>query len=440
MNGPRGVILPLSRRERLGDHAAHISYPPAGLALSNDWYLASPPCTDCLGPTALTKKMRSHSSAARRAAPWTSLALAAVLTGCSDATFDSNHSGGADEQLLTSLVPADPFEAKVRLGQLIFFDEHLSRPQGVSCGMCHNPSRGWGDGRPQGKGVQDHTLAGDVDGDGILDHNGFKAVEGNYFKTVLTPRNTPTIYNTHLFPNLFWDGRAGDLIHQGRFPLEADFEMNSSWVEHALPIIADTPAMMQLWRIAYGDDFVTTERAIEAMGSFEQTISVFDTPYDAYLAGDLEALSPLELQGHDLFFGKAGCAECHPAPLLTDFAFNNTGVPTAGEFALAGVTDLGRGTFTDLTQDPPVEIDTPADYAKFKTPQLRMVSVTGPYMHNGAFETLEQVVEFYDAGGGADLSGTGTKDPRLAPLGLTAQEKEALVAFLETGLLGTEIR
>lgn len=382
--------------------------------------------------------MNTAPSTRRWRAPWASVAALTLVTGCGDGALAPMEQSA--DGVAFSMIPGDPLEAKIVLGQRIFFDEHLSRPQGVSCGMCHNPSLGWGDARPQGKGVQDHTLAGDVNGDGTIDHNTFLALEGVQFKTVLTPRNTPTIYNTHLFPNTFWDGRAGDLVHQARFPLEEGFEMNSSWADHALPLIEQNREMMALWVRAFGDTTVTVDRASEAMGVFEQSITAFDSPYDAYLAGDVNALSPQELAGHDLFFGKAGCAECHPAPLLTDFGFHNLGVPTAGELALTGDVDLGRGKFKDLTQDPPVVVDDPSMYATFRTPQLRMVGVTKPYMHNGALATLEDVVEFYDQGGGPDLSGQGNKDAAIVPLGLTESEKAALVAFLKSALTGTEIR
>lgn len=367
------------------------------------------------------------------------LVILAALTACADGSFQASEANDVPG-VAFALTPGDPLEAQRVLGQRLFFDEHLSIPQGVSCGMCHNPSRGWGDGRPQGKGVQDHTLAGDVTGDGVEDHESTLAVEGNFFKTILTPRNTPTIYNSSLFPNTFWDGRAGELIHQARFPLEEAFEMNSSWAEHALPTISEDPISMELWRTAYGDDLLTVDRAAEAIGVYEASISAFDTPYDAFLAGDANAFTAEEQAGHDLFFGKAGCAACHPGPLLTDFAFHNTGMPTAGENLLAGQVDLGRGKFTDLTQDPPVVVEDPTQYAAFRTPQLRMLAVTAPYMHNGVLASLEEVVEFYDQGGGPDQSGTGTKSPLIQPLGLTESERAALVAFLETGLMGTEIR
>ena len=117
-------------------------------------------------------------------------------------------------------VVSDPQQSKIDLGRRLMFDGRLSRPSGVACGTCHDPLIGWGDGRPQGKGIQDHSLAGDTDGDGVVDHDSHLAVTGARFKTILTGRNTPTIYNSHLFPNLFWDGRAGGLGHQALFPVE----------------------------------------------------------------------------------------------------------------------------------------------------------------------------------------------------------------------------
>jgi len=365
--------------------------------------------------------------------------LFTALVACSEGGVPASLAAAGLLDEFDTPVPEEPQlavdaeQAKVDLGRRLMFDGALSRPAGVSCGMCHDPTRGWGDARPQGKGVQDNTLA-------IAGHDPKLAVTGNRYKTFLTPRNTPTIYNSHLFESQFWDGRAGDLEHQAQFPFEEGAEMNSSWDEHILPLLRDDLSYRRMFKRAYGDPVATRANASDAIGKYERTISVFDTPYDAFLGGDMGALSVEEKQGHDLFFGAAGCATCHPGPMLTDMDFHNTGVPTAGRLALEGVVDLGLGLRTDLTQDPAVDVDEPSDYAKFKTPQLRMLAVTGPYMHNGAFRTLEQVVDFYDQGGGPDLSGTGTKHPAIVPLGLTESEKTALVAFLRTGLMGTEIR
>ncbi|MEO0652822.1 MAG: cytochrome c peroxidase, partial [Planctomycetota bacterium] len=289
--------------------------------------------------------------------------LVVPLAGC------GSGSGSSESAPLVAFSTSDPLSATIDLGRELIFDPRLSRPRGVSCGMCHDPFLGWGDGRPQGKGIQDNTLAGDLDGDGTVDHEPTLAVAGNRFKTRLTPRNTPTIYNSHLFPNLFWDGRSGDLVHQAQFPVEAGVEMNSSWDEHVLPLLQSDPDYIAAFQEIWGEA-PSRARAIEAMGAYEATISVFDTPYDAFLAGDEGALSADQRAGHDLFFGKAGCGDCHSAPLLTDFSFANTGVPSAGIHVLEGTVDLGRGQFTDLTQDPAVDVDNPADYAKFKTPQL----------------------------------------------------------------------
>ena len=327
----------------------------------------------------------------------------------------------------------DPLQAQIDLGRALMFEDRLSVPRGMACATCHDPFLGWGDARPQGKGVQDHTL--DTGG-----HDTTLAVEGNRYKTILTGRNTPTVYNTHLFANLFWDKRAGDLVHQANFPTEGFNEMNSSWDDHILPFLASEPEYVSLFTAAFGSGSINQANAVQAIGAYEATISVFDTPFDKWLAGDTTALTPQELEGKDLFFGKAGCWNCHPTPFLTDFKQHNLGVPNAGTFALNGEVDFGYGKRTDLLADPPVEHDDPQDYCKFKTPQLRMVAVTGPYMHNGALATLEEVVEFYDRGGDEDLCGTFTKSGFMQPLNLTQPEKDALVAFLRNGLLGTEIK
>ncbi|MBC8451458.1 MAG: hypothetical protein H8D72_01985, partial [Planctomycetes bacterium] len=334
---------------------------------------------------------------------------------------------------------ADPQQAKVDLGRRLMFDERLSKPRGMACGTCHDPLIGWGDGRPQGKGIQDHTLSGDTDGDGRPDHDSNLAVAGNYYKTILTGRNTPTVYNSHVFPNLFWDGRAAGLGHQAIFPVEGFNEMNSSWKKHVVPLLEADAEYPGMFLAAYGSSQVTDVLAADAIGAYEATISVFDTPYDAYLGGDLTALSPAAEAGLMLFRGKAGCVTCHAEPMLSNFGFANLGVPSAGINALMGTLDFGFGKRLDLTQVPAVQHDDPADYMKFKVPQLRMVALTGPYMHNGAFDTLEEVVDFFDAGGGTDLSGTGTKDPAIVPLALTAQEKSDLVTFLREGLTGNPI-
>ena len=349
-----------------------------------------------------------------------------LLAGCSSS--DGNTTG-ADQQ-----------QALIELGFKLMFDEELSRPAGVSCGMCHDPQRGWGDDRPQGKGVQDHSKDTFT---GTIPHDTHLAVEGNRFKTILTGRNTPTIYNSHIFPQQFWDGRAGDLVHQANFPFGGADEMNSDWDAHIIPLLEADTDYVDMFSSAFGDGAVTQQRTVEAIAAFEETISVFDTPYDKFLAGDTAALTSDQQAGMDLFFGKANCAACHPAPLLTDLSFHNLGVPDAGQIALTGGTDLGRGAGQDwlpAPAGPTTATPNPDDDYKFKTPQLRMVKITGPYFHNGSFRDLRAAIAFIATGGGTDLSTNGTKAPEIVDVGLTPTELDQLVDFVENGLMGTEIQ
>jgi cytochrome c peroxidase len=341
---------------------------------------------------------------------------------------------------VTELVTADQQQALVDLGFELMFDEELSRPNGISCATCHDPQIGWGDGRPQGKGVQDHTLDTPT---GSIPHDGNLAVAGARFKTILTGRNTPTIYNSHVFPNSFWDGRAGDLAHQANFPVGGFNEMNSDWGTDVIPIVEANSDYMAMYQAAFKTSNVTQNNLANAIGAYEETISVFDTPYDQYVAGDSSAMTAAEIAGMDLFFGKAACNLCHDAPLFTDLDFHNIGVPDFGQIPLAGGTDIGRGAGDDWTAapvGPTTTTPSAADDYKFKTPQLRMVKVTGPYFHNGFGATIEETVEFMATGGGTDLSGSGTKSPEIIDRGLTVQELADLTAFVRDALMGTEIK
>ena len=352
--------------------------------------------------------------------------LSTGLTSCSNA--DSGFS------------TADQQQAMIDLGFMLMFDGEFSRPDGISCGACHDPQLGWGDARPQGKGVQDHTLAGAT---GSIPHDGNLAVAGPRFKTILTGRNTPTIYNSHVFPNNFWDGRAGDLAHQANFPVGGFNEMNSDWGTDVIPIVEDNTEYMALYEEAFSTVVVTQPNLTRSIGAYEETISVFDTPYDKYIAGDASAMSAAETAGMDLFFGKAACYLCHTAPMLTDLSYHNIGVPDFGQIPLTGGTDIGRGAGDDWTGAPSGPVTSnpnPADDYKFKTPQLRMTKVTGPYFHNGFGATIEEAVEFMATGGGTDLSVSGTKAPEIIDRGLTVQELADLTTFVRDALMGTEIK
>ena len=162
-------------------------------------------------------------------------------------------------------------------------------------------------------------------------------------------------------------------------------------------------------------DGITQANIAKAIAAFERSLLTFNSPFDRYRAGDKHALSSEQKQGMDLFFSaRTGCSSCHVAPLFTDNAWHNLGVPQVGPKAV----DNGRA---DVTKNP-------ADTGAFKTPMLRNIEQTGPYMHDGVFTTLEQVVAFYVGGGGS----APTKSPLVRPLDLTAQEQQALVAFMRS--------
>jgi cytochrome c peroxidase len=208
----------------------------------------------------------------------------------------------------------------------------------------------------------------------------------------------------------FWDGRAPTLEHQALGPIEAAAEMDLP-VAEALARLEQDASYRQAFQAAF-DGGPSADRLARAIAAYERTIYSVDSPFDRFLAGSEDALSPEARRGLTLFGGKARCGECHTGPNFTDELFHTLG--------LAG--DAGRGTVTKA----------PADEAAFKTPTLREVAKTAPYMHDGSLATLEEVVEYYDRG--------GTPHPNLSPkitkLSLTAQEKSDLVAFLRA-LSGT---
>jgi cytochrome c peroxidase len=180
-----------------------------------------------------------------------------------------------------------------------------------------------------------------------------------------------------------------------------------------------------------------------AIAAFERTLLSRDTPLDRHLRGEPGALSARQREGLDLFLGKAGCAECHNGPNLTDERFHNLGVPEDPEAkvdprVLATARFVGKVSgfpdYRTLSGDPGRFLVTkdPADLKAFATPPLREVAATAPYMHNGAFGTLEEVIDFHDKGGGDDPG----KSSMLRPLGLSKKEKDSLREFLATGLSG----
>ena len=303
---------------------------------------------------------------------------------------------------------------KVELGKKLFFDRRLSGDGTMSCATCHAPENGFADALPI-------SLS---------------------YPTTRNWRNSPGLVNVAWRKTLFRDGRSSSLEEQALFPMMSPFEMNRN-LDYLEEVLKTVPAYVEAFRSVFGGE-ITRQRVAMAIASFERTLVSRDTPLDRHLRGEPAALSARQRAGLDLFLGKAGCAACHGGPNLTDERFHNLGVPEDPKAmedprVLATARFVGKvsgfADYRTLSEDPGRFLVTkePADRKAFATPPLREVAATAPYMHNGAFRTLEEVIDFYDRGGGDDPK----KSPILRPLGLSREEKESLREFLATGLSGT---
>ncbi len=293
--------------------------------------------------------------------------------------------------------PDDPrHQARVDLGQTLFFDARLSGPGQMACASCHEAELGWGDGRATSFG------------------HGFQPLA----------RNAPSILNAAFGTSFFWDGRAETLEDQALAVFENQDEMHAS-VDHVVATVSSSRGYRARFEAAFGDDEPTIERVLQAIAAFERTVvSDGSAAFDRFLAGEAEALDDAAVRGLHLFRTKARCANCHHGPLLTDFGFHDLGLSYYGR----KLEDLGRYR---VTGDP-------ADVGRFKTPSLRNVARTAPYMHNGLF-ALDGVLNMYSAGMAtlrrkpeqADDPLFPTKSPLLKELDLDAGEKADVIAFLE---------
>jgi len=292
-------------------------------------------------------------------------------------------------------VPADnpPTAAAIELGRQLYYDPVLSVDNSISCATCHHPDYGFADGKSFSNGV--------------------RAQKGT--------RNSPTVLNTAYFNTLFWDGRAATLEEQAAGPVQNPVEMGHSLkgVENKL---MRYPAYRDAFTRAFGSGHVTFEMVARAIASFERTLVSGNSPFDRYYYGHEEnALSASAKRGLLVFTraDKGNCAACHEIgkdyALFTDNKFHNVGVGVHNEQP----TDLGRWAVTKND----------ADRGAFRTPTLRNIARTGPYMHDGSLKTLKEVVDFYIGAGNSNPY----LDKRIKPLDfLTGQERADLVAFLES--------
>jgi cytochrome c peroxidase len=303
---------------------------------------------------------------------------------------------------------------KAELGKKLFFDRRLSGDGTMHCGSCHDPGLGFSDG----------------------------AAISLHYPTTKNWRNSPTLINVGFMERLFHDGRAASLEEQALFPMMSAFEMNQN-LDYVEEEIRAVPEYRDEFFRIFGSD-VDRELIAKAIAAFERTLVSRNSPLDRYLKGDRAAMSPEALKGMELFRGRAGCIRCHHGVNLSDQAFHVTGVPenpaiwndprtvTTVRF-VAKVS--GYKDYRELEEDPGRYLVTKRkkDWKAFRTPALRDVSRTAPYMHNGIFATIDEVLEFYNRGGGK-----GNRE--LKPLGLTGEEMASLREFLMEALTGDEIR
>lgn len=277
-------------------------------------------------------------------------------------------------------------EAKVELGKQLYFDKRLSKDNTVSCASCHDPKKGWSNDAPVATGI-----GGQKGG-----------------------RNSPTILNAAYHRFQFWDGRAGSLEEQALGPMQNPIEMGMKLddIEQKLNAV---PGYKKQFKEVFGTDTITAENVAKAIAAFERTILSGNAPFDKYEAGDKDALSESAERGMELFFGKANCSACHTGSNFTDNAFHNIGIGMDKD-----EPDKGRVEISKLG----------GDTGSFKTPGLRDIAKSAPYMHDGSLKTLEDVVEHYNQGGIENPY----LDEELFPLELTEQEKQDLVTFLKEGL------
>jgi cytochrome c peroxidase len=276
--------------------------------------------------------------------------------------------------------------AKVSLGKKLFFDTRLSQTEKISCSSCHDPAKAWTDGRQFAIGV--HGRVG--------------------------KRNTPSLFNVAYNEHQFWNGRVLTLEKQALEPIKHPSEMNMNLSKLVVKL-----EEIEEYRTAFLDAFdgsVTPENIGKAIAAFERMIISKEAAIDRYSRGEKAALSATARRGMNLFFGDARCHLCHSGPNFSDQKFHNIGVGVAAR-------DQGRSLVTSRVKD----------HGAFKTPTLREVAHTAPYMHDGSIKTLEAVVKHYNFGGVTDAENP-TRDELLEVLYLSEKQVSDLVVFLKEGL------
>jgi len=284
---------------------------------------------------------------------------------------------------LPELPKSSDTPAKVELGRQLFNETKLSGDGTVSCATCHDAKKNFATSDARAIGIRQQVGR----------------------------RNSPSLLNRVFGKEQFWDGRAKSLEDQALLPIADPTEMGHS-VEKAVATLSADASYKRRFKEAFGTEEVTSARLAEALAAFQRTLLLGNSPVDAFVDGDLTKLSEDAKHGLWLFESRGGCWKCHTGKNYSDEGFHNTGVSWG-----AAPLDLGRFEATKK----------PEDKGRFKTPSLRGVAKTAPYMHDGSIQTLEEVVAFYGRGGNKNPH----LDPALKPLTLTASEQMDLVEFLK---------
>ncbi|HEY3136798.1 MAG TPA: parallel beta-helix domain-containing protein [Blastocatellia bacterium] len=298
--------------------------------------------------------------------------------------------------------PINKDDERVQLGRLLFFDPILSGANDISCATCHHPDLGFTDGRPlsMGRGGRGVGLA----------RTGGSAIR----------RGAPTLWNAAYNHKQFWDGRAADLEEQARGPITSEIEMDEN-PDTLIKELSDIPEYARRFDAAFkGNDgsAVTFDNVLSAIASFERTLVTNNSPFDRFVRGERSALSDAQLRGFNLFrSGRTRCFECHGLPTFANRDFKIIGVPDVDP----SQPDFGR--FEAVKGE--------GNKYAFKVPTLRNVVLSAPYMHNGRFKSLEEVLDFYAAGGGPGAGFNDAKvDDKIHAYLISAEEKQDLIAFL----------
>lgn len=314
---------------------------------------------------------------------------------------------------------------KAELGKLLYFDPKLSGDASLACSDCHNPKEGWGTAEAICRGYPG----------------------GVHW------RNCHTVVNTAYLSKFFWQGSVNSLEKQAPTAAKGGISGNGE-ADVMEQRLRQTPYYIEAFKKVFGTERPVLGDAWMAIATFERAmLTQKDAPLDRYLRGDSGALSAQAIKGFELFNGKGNCVECHNGPVLSDEKYYNLGLPRPVEWEENGMNQItyrfelyAKGShqkyYQNFKDDMGLYFTTknPKDMGKFRTQPLRYLRYTAPYMHAGQFYTLEEVVDFYNDGGGHNefTELKGNKSKILKPLGLTDDEKEALVAFLDE-ISGDEI-